>query len=340
VSWSATRFDGRSAAGETVLLRVDGDALAVFSRSSIERFPVRELAVSESFDHAPRMIGLPGGGTLEVPDPERTLPAALEHAGTTRSWVVRMQSAWAAVVVALAVLLGAAAWTYVEGLPIAAKWIAHSLPADLERSMGEKVVQLLDQHALHPSSLPAAQRERIASRFRAAASVVAPGIDARVEFRAGQVNAFALPGGTIVVFDELVALAGSDERLLAVLGHELGHVAGRHSTRQLLQALGVGALAGLLWGDFSTMAGNVPLILGMMRYGREFEREADAFALAFLRGNGLSARPMLEMLAMLQAKKRGRGAIPEFLSTHPAIEDRLEWLRSEVEGEQPQRPGP
>ena len=101
--------------------------------------------------------------------------------------------------------------------------------------------------------------------------MAAPGVDVRVEFRAGEVNAFALPGGIIVVFDELVELAGDDERVLGVLGHELGHVVHRHSTRQLIQALGIAALAGVVWGDFSSVASNVPLILGVMRYGRAFE---------------------------------------------------------------------
>ena len=101
------------------------------------------------------------------------------------------------------------------------------------------------------------------------------------------VNAFALPGGTVVLFDGLVDLAQDDDQILGVLGHELGHVRARHSTRQLLQALGVGAVAGLLWGDFSTVAANVPIVLGVMRYGRAFEDEADAFALAFMRANRL-----------------------------------------------------
>jgi predicted Zn-dependent protease len=155
----------------------------------------------------------------------------------------------------------------------------------------------------------------------------------RVEFRRGQVNAFALPGGVIVLFDELVELAESDERLLGVLGHELGHVVHRHSTRQLFQALGTGALAGLIWGDFSAVVANAPVVLGVMRYGRAFEQEADAYSLEFLRANGLSPRPLYEFMTRVQSvdEKDRSNDIPDFLSTHPHPAERIEWLRRETE---------
>jgi Zn-dependent protease with chaperone function len=332
-SWAATRFDGRSAAGDIVLLRIDGPALVIMSRTTLERVPLGEVAVAEAFEHAPRMLGLPGGQTLEVADPERTLPAAIASAGKHPSWIVRLQRAWVAVVAALALIVGLGVWTYVEGLPIAARRIAEALPSGFDRRMGENLLELLDANTFEPSNLPAERRVRIAERFRQAAAVAAPGVEARVEFRAGEVNAFALPGGIIIVFDELVELAGDDERVLGVLGHELGHVVHRHSTRQVLQALGTGALAGLVWGDFSTVAANVPLVLGMMRYGRGFEDEADDYAIAFLRANNLSPRPLYEFFMRTQShdEKRRVGEIPDFLSTHPNSDTRVERMRREVE---------
>ena len=118
-----------------------------------------------------------------------------------------------------------------------------------------------------------------------------------------------------------------------MLGHELGHVVHRHSTRQLLQALGLAAVAGVVWGDFSSVAANVPLVLGAMRYGRSFEVEADDFGLDFLKANGLSPRPLYEffMRAEAHGDARGAGAIPEFLSTHPSSASRIERLRREAE---------
>ena len=279
------------------------------------------------------MLGLPGGQTLEVPDVQRSLPAALAVAGKRPSWIVRMQRAWAAVVIALALLLAAGIWIYVEGLPIAARHLAEALPAGFDRRIGENLLELLDENSFEPSQLAPERRARIVERFMQSAAVVAPGVGVRVEFRAGEVNAFALPGGIIVVFDELVELAGDDDRVLGVLGHELGHVVHRHSTRQLFQALGVAAIAGVVWGDFSSLASNVPLILGVMRYGRAFEHEADDFALAFLRASNLSPRPLYEFFLRAQGldEKRRTGEIPDFLSTHPDPYKRVERMRREVE---------
>ena len=336
-SWSATRFDGRSGSGDVVLLRIDGDTLVVMSRSGLDRIALRDVAVAEAFERAPRMLSLPGGHTLEVPDAERSFPAALAAAGKTTSWIVRMQGAWGAVVVALAVLVAATAWVYFEGLPIAARHVAQALPPGFDRRIGENVLELLDNNKLQPTRLAAERRAAIDARFHQAAAVVAPELDVRLEFRAGAVNAFALPGGIIVVFDELVELAGNDDRVLGVLGHELGHVVERHSTRQLLQGLGLAAIAGVVWGDFSTLASNVPLVLGLMRYGRGFEDEADDFALAFLRANNLSPRPLYEFFLRVQEQdgkqdgKRRPDQVPAFLSTHPDVNARLERMRREAD---------
>ena len=328
------RFDGRTARGEVVLVRLEGDALVVLARDTLDRVPLANVGMAEPFEHAPRMLALPGGCTIEAPDPDRSLPAALALAGKGPSWIVRFQRAWTAVVVALALLVAGGSWAYVEGLPIAARRLAQALPASFEHRMGENVLSLLDASTLKPSALPHERRARIAERFRQASAVIAPGVPVEIEFRSGQVNAFALPGGIIVVFDELVALADDDERVLGVLGHELGHVVHRHSTRQLLQALGLAAVAGVVWGDFSSVAANVPLVLGAMRYGRAFEVEADEFGLDFLKANGLSPRPLLEFFMRAEeahGDTRRSGAIPEFLSTHPSSASRIERLRREAE---------
>jgi Zn-dependent protease with chaperone function len=331
--WPATRFDGRSGAGDVVVLHVDGPTLVITSRASLDRIPLEDVGVSEAFEAAPRMLALPGGHTLEVPDPLRTLPAALEAAGKRPSWVVRMQRAWPVVILALLLTVAGGVWTYVEGLPIAARAVAHALPPAFDRRIGENLLELLDQNVLEASTLDAGRRAQITERFGKAAAVAAPGVDVRLEFRAGQVNAFALPGGIIVLFDELVELADADDRVLGVLGHELGHIVHRHSTRQLMQALGLAAIAGVVWGDFSSLVSNVPLVLGLMRYGRGFEEEADEFAIALLRANGLSPRPLLDFFESLEGSDKGRGRdpIPDFLSTHPDVGSRVERLRRESE---------
>lgn len=151
----------------------------------------------------------------------------------------------------------------------------------------------------------------------------------RIEFRstpAGPgVNAFALPGGVIVFLDGIVALAAEDDEiLLAVLAHESGHQERHHMTRSLFRALGGVALAGLLSGDYSSVASHGAALFGQLRYSRQDEAEADEFAFAALGRAGISPGALARLFRREDADAREKhgGAPPEWLSTHPGARDR------------------
>src|SRR3989442_14618436 len=117
--------------------------------------------------------------------------------------------------------------------------------------MAERLLAVLDKHYLRISYLDARDRQRIADRFSRAAAAAAPGVAYGLEFRrSGQadINAMALPGGIIILLDGLVEFADDEDAVLGGLGHELGHVVHKHPARGILQSVGIGALAGLLWG--------------------------------------------------------------------------------------------
>jgi predicted Zn-dependent protease len=289
--------------------------------------------VSDAFSRAPRLLALPTGVTLEVLDADGSFGDALHRAGVSVPLPVRLQRRWYAVLMIVAALVGLLAAGYFKGLPAAARWLAFALSPRLENRMGEQLLMVLDRHYLKASRLDPTRRARINERFSRAAAAIAPGVPCRLEFRAAgkEVNALALPGGIVVLLDGLVTFAEDDNAVLGVLGHELGHVVHKHSTRQIVQSIGVGSLAGLLWGDFSGVAASVPIALGVLRYSREFEVEADDFGVALLHAQGLSTRPLYEFFVRLHAREteRGRADIPIFLSTHPSIDERIERLRQE-----------
>jgi len=327
----AFRFDGRHAEAQAVQLRVEGGALVVEAQGVVlDHEPLDHVTISEPLGRAPRLIGLSNNVTLEIDDADGSLASALQRAGLRLPFVVRLQRRWLAVVAILAALFGLLGLGYLKGLPVAARWAAFALPPRLEHRMGEQVLGVLDKHHFRASRLDLGRRTQIAERFSRAAAAAAPGVAYRLEFRAGtadEINALTLPGGIIVMLDGLVDVADGDE-VLAVLGHELGHVVAKHSTRQLFQSIGVGTLAGLLWGDFSGVAASVPVVIGLLNYSRDFEREADDFAVTVLRTQNLSADPLYDFFVLMQdhARKRHGGNVPVFLSSHPSTTERLQRL--------------
>jgi predicted Zn-dependent protease len=145
-------------------------------------------------------------------------------------------------------------------------------------------------------------------------------------------NAFALPGGSVLVLDEIVELSDDDDEIIGVLAHEMGHVTERHAVRQMLQ--GSAVTLAMLWyvGDVSNLLATAPSTLLETRYSRDFERRADAFAMRMLTLNGIPSTRLADMLGLLEQAHKQRSAAektdwPDYLSTHPNTQERIGALR-------------
>jgi Zn-dependent protease with chaperone function len=327
-------FDGRSASATRVRIAIADGMLRVSTPEGtlLHEEPLSRLDVSEPFATAPRQIRFPGGAVVEVPD-GAALTGALGAAGRRPGLVDRLEARWRSALAALVACVVVLVAAYLYGLPAAARWITRALPASAEQRLGDGVLEILDGHFLKPTALSAQEQRSAEDRVGAAARLGAPGVKYRLLFRSAgfgpRMNAFALPGGTIVLLDGIVRGTAGDDRLAAVVGHELGHQARRHSMQAFLKSAGVGAAASLLWGDFSGQAAAIPAALAMFDYSRDAEREADEDAIRFLRAAGRSAQPMVDALCLLQSVERdaGLGRLPEALSTHPRIADRIAHVR-------------
>ena len=136
-------------------------------------------------------------------------------------------------------------------------------------------------------------------------------------------NAFALPGNTVVLTDELVALAEHDEEIVAVLAHEVGHVAGRHVMRGLAQTSSMLIIWTAFTGDASVAALSIlgPDQLLAQRYSRTFERQADHFAIEYLLRNDIPPTRLGDILQRLEEAHADSG-VPNWLASHPGTEGR------------------
>ncbi len=147
-----------------------------------------------------------------------------------------------------------------------------------------------------------------------------------------QPNAFALPGGQLVVTTGLLQDAPSAEAVAGVLAHEVAHVTERHSMRALLRQAGVGLLLSLLVGDAAGAGGvlvDQAAALTGLSHSREMEREADRVGLELLRRAQLDPGALADFLRVMQQQEETQGAqVPAFLSSHPLTSDRLERLEA------------
>lgn len=147
-----------------------------------------------------------------------------------------------------------------------------------------------------------------------------------------QVNARALPGGTIVVFTGLVRAAESAEEVAGVLAHEVQHVVRRHALRRVVRSLGWSTLLGLLLGGdgLARQAAEIAGQLTRLRFSRAQEAEADREGVRLLQRAGM---PPEGMASFFERLARDGAEVPAFLSTHPGSADRAHQIRAMI-GEQ------
>jgi predicted Zn-dependent protease len=330
---SATWFDGKTAAAHTVNVDVSGRALNLHDAGGalMRSVPLERVELSEPSARAPRFAYLDDGSTLEIDEAE-PFNRALDALGKRPSLVARLQRSAAAATGALALLIVALLVGYTRGVPLLARWIAFALPPSIEARLGEQFERSLNLQMLKASDFTVERQLQLRAMLEKAAARGAPGVPYVLKSRATRqgegINAFALPGGTIVLLDGLVMAADDEKQVLAVLAHELGHVANKHGLRNVLQAFGIAAIAHATWGDFAGAAANVPVVFGALRYSREFEREADEYAVAFLRANGMDAQPLIDFFeSMAERKVQAGEGVADILSTHPTTKERIERLK-------------
>lgn len=333
---AASYYDGRTSARREVTLGLLGRGVVHVRGEGIDRVDaLSDLRVSEPLGNAPRLITFADGAFCEVASQDG-IEAFLAAAGHVESRVVKAHARWTWAVGSAVLLMVVLAVGYVYGLPWAAKEIAQRIPAPLVAKLSQQTLAFLDDAVFEPSTLPAARRERLAAQFKAMTPPDGIAVAHDVLFRrAGRIgaNAFALPSGTIVVTDELVALTDNDDEILAVLAHELGHVQERHGLRLLVESSIVGFVLTWYLGDVSSLAASVPAALLQARFSREHERAADTYGARMLTANGMSPALLADMLEKLErSHARPETAADEstaldYLSSHPATRERLEALR-------------
>ena len=142
------------------------------------------------------------------------------------------------------------------------------------------------------------------------------------------INAFALPGGYVVVFTGLMKKAESGEEVAGVLSHELNHVLRRHGLERIVKNLGLMTVAAIVFGNQQGLIGMMKQFgveLFTLKFGREQETEADLTGLQLLQRAKINPAGMITFFERLSEKDQGR---MEWLSTHPMSAARADRLKA------------
>lgn len=329
-------FDGRSARPQEAEIRIAGGQLHVGTPLAPQQYPLAQVRWPERQRHGQRQVQLPDGGLLSCAD-ARAWDDWAAASGLRDSVTVRWMQSWRHVGASLLALCLVVAIGWRWGVPLAADLTLRMVPASTERQLGEHTLSYLDDYLLQPSQLSAAQQRQITQRLATVLQATArPQPAYRLHFRSAKPlgpNAFALPGGDIVLTDALVELMKEEpDAVIGVLAHELGHVQHRHGMRITVQAGIVGIAAAAIIGDFSSVLAGAPTLLAQQSYSRDFEREADEYSRQTLRQAGLSPRAMVHFFERIaeyrRQKKQEQDAdiLPLAFSSHPADAERIRFF--------------
>ena len=344
-------YDGQSAAAHNVEVRVQAGGLHIRGREAdgkktgsgpaiwpldrlrlvsgdpsgkgARRTPPEPLRIGLSPDDGQRLVFTESrAATAFAAQFERQTGKRFGPSAVRRRWLLATLAVW---------LLAAAFYLL---SPVVFSGLARVMPYSLEARLGELSYDAFLQSGMIKGIDEEAGRDpglRLLTTRLASAPPAYAG-DFRVEVaRAAFVNAFALPGGRIIVTTRLVEECASPEELAGVLAHEMAHVTERHGMGSMLRSQAWSMLLELLGMG---RAGAVPLAFINSSFSRNDERRADSLGVQRLCGAGIAPDGMIVFFARL-AEKEGSGksgrAVMRYASTHPAASDRQEAVAGDAQ---------
>ncbi len=297
-----------------------------------------QVILTLSADHSPDSA-LIDTARLTVDDPDLLRDVTRLAPNLNRRDVAK-GTAWR-VTSRVGLALGAVALMLFVILPAMAGTLARIIPIEREVAWGKSVVRQVERFlgGVSSGSLVCSTPEGDAALAKMLARLI-EGADIAYDLDVAvmdhdMVNAFAAPGGQIVLVRGLIEQADNPESVAAVLGHEIGHVEARDTTRGALRAAGSAGLLGLVLGDFA--GGGVAVAMAEFTinasYTREAEALADLFALDMLDGAGVDATGMADFFDQLNDIERTMPDLPIYLSSHPDTGDRADAARDFAAGQ-------
>lgn len=209
----------------------------------------------------------------------------------------------------------------------------------LEKKLGDKIMELI-YHKENRLTDPALDSviNGIRERFKLEEDSTTSPIKI-VVMESSQVNAFALPGGNIVILSGLIDFCDHPEELAGVLAHEIGHVKERHVLKNLTQQLGLAVLTSLIFNKNAELVNELVRKIIGSGFSRDYEQSADAFAMDLMNKNQVDPQHLADFLLRMELKYGGPSPDLGFLASHPSNGDRIkemeEFRKTHFKSEKP-----
>ena len=216
---------------------------------------------------------------------------------------------------------------YIWVVPYLAVRLAERVPVSYEENLGQKMYD-----AMSVGYTVDETKTKYINQFFTELNIATPYAIHITVVKDDVVNAFALPGGNIVVYDKI--LAGIDDygELAALLSHEFTHVQNRHTTKSLFRQMGNSVFLSVITGNTGAVS-NVIIRnadnLKSLSYGRGLEKEADLGGLKILSDRMIDANGFIKLFDML--KRQGGPQISEWMSDHPDLDRRINYIKQSAD---------
>lgn len=332
ISLLGNYYSGKSSKATPCCLRLQGDKHVDISEVGLF-FEIAQLHIPARVGSGNRWIYFPDGSSFESADSDtvdQLKQAQPSFSLNLHQFESRFRYIIPSLILTVAFVLAFAKW----GIPATTHLIAETLPEETSSLIGNQSLALVEDSLFQPSTLSQERQDAVHQLFQ---PYLKP--DHQVLIRHSEAlgaNAIALPNGTLVFTDAIIELT-SDQELLAILGHELGHVEHKHGLQQLIRSSLILFLYMMVTGDAAGASSTVtaiPAYLLEQGYSREFEREADDHAIEFLQQHQLPTTALASALNKLYQsngmelgeEEDQESKLLDYLSSHPAPPERLQRL--------------
>ncbi len=326
----AVLYDGKSSKEHDVTLDFTFGRRVKIASHGID-IALEELQISSRLGNTPRVLEFPDGIRCKSRDNDKIDQILLDF-NIKKSKVHKIESSWGLSLGAVVVTVAFVVFMLTSGANYTANFIATILPQNTLDEVSKMTMDHLEEDYLYPTRLSEDQQKQMRKSF----ALLSRGeerykLHLRSSNRIGP-NAFALPSGDIVLTDQLVTLSKDKEYrdILGVLAHEKGHVVHQHSLRMAIKTGLAGVIIGYITGDISILATGIPTVLMNSSYSRDFEREADEYAVKELREMNISTIYIANLFETL-GKEHGmdeNSTSMELLSSHPLTHERIKYFKS------------